>query len=252
MKDLLCNKFEERDRINLLAKSCVSINSQMIDAVIEGLINLDVEYIIAPYEADSQIAYLFKQGKVSGGCSEDSDLLVYGCSKLLTKVDFKSMTVREVNLNRLFLNPRRNGEWLIHLAVLSGCDYGGKLKGVGILRAAKLLDKFGNGEKVVESKLKGSSGLTHSLNSFIAAVYVYKYSWVYVLNNECVRLNELPDTESTEKIDESVGLCKDNCFFDLINDESDNTDVEDQCENSIGTVSMSTYVADWIAEHSRT
>lgn len=42
-----------------------------------------VEFIVAPYEADAQLAWLSKldpcQGGVSVVISEDSDLLVYGC-----------------------------------------------------------------------------------------------------------------------------------------------------------------------------
>lgn len=38
-----------------------------------------VPYIVAPYEADAQLAYLEKEGIVDGIITEDSDLLVFGC-----------------------------------------------------------------------------------------------------------------------------------------------------------------------------
>lgn len=41
-----------------------------------------VEYIVAPYEADSQLAYLSKEGIVDLIITEDSDLLVFGCRKV--------------------------------------------------------------------------------------------------------------------------------------------------------------------------
>lgn len=41
-----------------------------------------VEYIVAPYEADSQLAYLSKEGIVDLIVTEDSDLLVFGCKKV--------------------------------------------------------------------------------------------------------------------------------------------------------------------------
>ena len=38
-----------------------------------------VNYVVAPYEADAQIAYLMKQGYADIAVTEDSDLLAYGC-----------------------------------------------------------------------------------------------------------------------------------------------------------------------------
>ena len=41
-----------------------------------------VDCIVAPYEADAQLAYLMKTGITQCTISEDSDLLVYGCEKV--------------------------------------------------------------------------------------------------------------------------------------------------------------------------
>lgn len=41
-----------------------------------------VDCIVAPYEADAQLAYLMKSGLAQAIISEDSDLLVYGCQKV--------------------------------------------------------------------------------------------------------------------------------------------------------------------------
>ena len=58
----------------------------MVDVLIDTLHKLQIEVIIAPYEADAQIAYMVKEGIVDVGISEDSDLIVYGCPKLITKL----------------------------------------------------------------------------------------------------------------------------------------------------------------------
>lgn len=44
---------------------------------------------MAPYEADSQIAYLVKEGLADFAISEDSDLTAWGCPKLLTKLNWE-------------------------------------------------------------------------------------------------------------------------------------------------------------------
>lgn len=41
-----------------------------------------VDCIVAPYEADAQLAYLNKIGMVQAIITEDSDLLAFGCKKV--------------------------------------------------------------------------------------------------------------------------------------------------------------------------
>jgi 5'-3' exonuclease len=40
-----------------------------------------VQFIVAPYEADAQMAYLARRGDVQLVITEDSDLLAYGCPR---------------------------------------------------------------------------------------------------------------------------------------------------------------------------
>ena len=44
---------------------------------------LGVRYIVAPYEADAQLAYMQRMGHVAAVITEDSDLLVFGCRETL-------------------------------------------------------------------------------------------------------------------------------------------------------------------------
>ena len=51
-----------------------------------------VEFLVAPYEADSQLAQLachvpVAQGGVAAVITEDSDLAVYGCPRVIFKYD---------------------------------------------------------------------------------------------------------------------------------------------------------------------
>ena len=49
----------------------------------KALKDLQVEFIVAPHEADAQLAYLAKEGLVDVVITEDSDLLAYGCERVL-------------------------------------------------------------------------------------------------------------------------------------------------------------------------
>lgn len=40
-----------------------------------------VSFLVAPYEADAQMAYLARSGTVQLVVTEDSDLLAYGCPR---------------------------------------------------------------------------------------------------------------------------------------------------------------------------
>lgn len=47
-----------------------------------------VDCIVAPYEADAQLAFLSKSGLAHAVITEDSDLLAFGCKKVCT-ITFK-------------------------------------------------------------------------------------------------------------------------------------------------------------------
>lgn len=68
------------------AKS-LSITPLMAYELIEELKKYQIECIVAPYEADAQLAYLSKIGYIAAVITEDSDLLVFGCQKVLYKFE---------------------------------------------------------------------------------------------------------------------------------------------------------------------
>lgn len=46
------------------------------------LLKESVEFVVAPYEADAQMAYLAITGQVHAVITEDSDMLPYGCPRV--------------------------------------------------------------------------------------------------------------------------------------------------------------------------
>lgn len=61
---------------------CVDVSPQMALAFIRLLRSEGIQVIVAPYEADAQLAYLVKNGLAHFVITEDSDLLVFGCSQV--------------------------------------------------------------------------------------------------------------------------------------------------------------------------
>jgi 5'-3' exonuclease len=52
-----------------------------------------IECIVAPYEADAQLAYLALTGDVGAVITEDSDLLPYGCPTASTRHEASTDTM---------------------------------------------------------------------------------------------------------------------------------------------------------------
>lgn len=58
---------------------CMTIT---LSSPLQALKGCGVEFIVAPYEADAQMAYLALNGLVAAVLTEDSDLLPYGCPRV--------------------------------------------------------------------------------------------------------------------------------------------------------------------------
>ncbi|XP_048699709.1 exonuclease 1 isoform X3 [Caretta caretta] len=64
----------------------VNVTHAMAHEVIKAARAQGVDCVVAPYEADAQLAYLNKTGIVQAIITEDSDLLAFGCKKVIKKI----------------------------------------------------------------------------------------------------------------------------------------------------------------------
>ena len=134
------------------AKSA-SITPQMCKSWINVCKKYKIPFVVAPFEADSQMVYLEKRGIVDGIISEDSDLIIFGCQKLYTKMDFDKRSCQLVDrsqfhrlkddlnakgIPKLDISQFINLE-LIKLVCLAGCDYPSGLIKFGLIKAYNLL-----------------------------------------------------------------------------------------------------------------
>ncbi|KAI7563571.1 PIN domain-like protein, partial [Hortaea werneckii] len=127
---------------HLELQKSVDVTPLMAKELIEELKRMDVPYIVAPYEADSQMAYLEASGVIDGIISEDSDLLVFGAKCLLTKLDQFGECVM---INRTDFTACREISlvgWTDRefrmMAMLSGCDYLAGIEKMGLKTAYRL------------------------------------------------------------------------------------------------------------------
>lgn len=128
-------------------QKCIDITPEMAYRFILALRRENISYVVAPYEADAQLAYLEKIGTIQAIVTEDSDLLVFGCRTLLLKmtqfgdcVEIKREKFANVT-GQISLRGWTDDDFR-HMAILSGCDYLANIAGVGLIIAHKLLRRF--------------------------------------------------------------------------------------------------------------
>lgn len=140
---------------NLELQKAVDVTPEMAGQFIEELKKLGVRYLVAPYEADAQLAYLERKGIIDGILSEDSDLLVFGAKCLLTKLDQYGDCVE---INRKDFTACRDVSlvgWTDSefrcMAILSGCDYLTNINKMGLKTAYRLVRKYKTIERILRN-----------------------------------------------------------------------------------------------------
>ena len=130
------------------------VTPEMAKSIMVELDMRKVKYIVAPYEADPQMVYLERIGLVDGILSEDSDLLIFGCNTLITKLNDYGECIEICrdnfcNVKKIPFLSNYTQEQLRLVAMLSGCDYTKGIPGIGLKTAFNLVKRFNNLEKVL-------------------------------------------------------------------------------------------------------
>lgn len=134
-------------------QKAVDVTPEMARQLIEELKRHNVQYVVAPYEADAQLVFLERKGMVQGILSEDSDLLVFGAKRLLTKLDQYGDCI-EINRNdftacrEISLVGWSDADFR-RMAILSGCDYLANINNMGLKTAYRLVRKYKDVEKIL-------------------------------------------------------------------------------------------------------
>lgn len=166
------------------------------------------------------MAYLEKIGLVDGIITEDSDLLVFGCRKVLFKLDFAASTVVRISRSEFGSVTGTDGgisltSWtdtqFRAMAILSGCDYLPSIPGVGLKTAWSLLRKHRSAEQVVRAlRLEGKKAVpTNYLEAFRLAEKVFLHQRVYCpLDEKLVNLMEIPAQQGVDaNLEAYIGRC---------------------------------------------
>ena len=170
----------------------IDINPQMAYEFIKLLKQKKVEYYVAPYEADVQLAYLDKINYVDCVITEDSDLLALGCKKVLYKLDLDTNIGLEIETKNLkkctkYDFSEFDSDKFLTFCILSGCDYF-KIKSVGANNAYKIITNSSSYKKCIKTicdnvnkKNKDNEKLEYDelIEKFEKAFLTFRYQVVY-------------------------------------------------------------------------
>jgi len=176
----------------------ISIKHDMVLNVIAALKEQHVEYVVAPYEGDSQLAYMFKKGQIDFCITEDSDLMVFGARHVFCKMcpngGGDSINLDDINN---YSQPSfgkkkvkkdiatcvkgfRSHDDFIHMCVLSGCDYINSLRGIGLAFAAKWVREWKSITRLMgELKRKRKDYTKEYELEFERSVLTFRHQRVY-------------------------------------------------------------------------
>lgn len=182
-------------------QKAVDVTPEMAGQLIRELKKLGVQYVVAPYEADAQLAYLERKNIIQGVLSEDSDLLVFGVKCLLTKLDQYGDCV-EINrkdftaCRDISLIGWSDAEFRL-MAILSGCDYLTNITNLGLLTAYRMVRKHKTIERILamlqfDGKYYVPLGY---LEAFQNAVSTFRHQRVYCPSSGRLAMVTDPDPE---------------------------------------------------------
>jgi exonuclease 1 len=153
----LLEKGNEEEARKYLSR-CIVIDEGIITLTMRAMMTKGIEFMVAPYESDSQMAKLVHLGTADFAITEDSDLILYhvpvvlklsqdGDCDYINLDKWKPSDVDTAYL-KAFLNMGQHQR--VEVAVLAGCDYNPSIKGIGIKRAIKYLHEKKSSNAVIE------------------------------------------------------------------------------------------------------
>ena len=161
------SRLGKEDESKKVFKRTLRIKSRMINSLVDILKKMDIDVVIAPYEADAQISFLYKTRQIDFAISEDSDLIPYGVEHIAFKLDVNgnmeyldiskehkekvlpTLLTKQQEVTKFLLSITRLH--LVRFCVMLGCDYIASPKGLGVKSCYKLLRTCGSIDTAVSA-----------------------------------------------------------------------------------------------------
>ena len=140
----------------------------------------NLECIVAPYEADAQLAYLSKINYVDFIITEDADLLAYGAKRVLFKLDQEGCG-KEIVYSEIYKCTESSLNFydenmFLSACIMSGCDYVDSISKIGPKTAFKLIKEQRSVLNIIKKfKIEGKLSVPQNyLEDFERAMLTFK------------------------------------------------------------------------------
>jgi 5'-3' exonuclease len=109
--------------LNYIKNDALSIKKSQIEQVKKIIIQNKFQFIDAPNEADELCSILVKQNIAWACLSDDMDMFVYGCPRIIRSLHIKNRSFMFYTLDKILYNMNISQENLRYICILCGTDY---------------------------------------------------------------------------------------------------------------------------------
>lgn len=117
------SKKQYKKQLQQLKNTFVNITNQNVEAVKKLIVEYSATYIVAKGEADELCAWYVMEGKAWACLSEDMDMFVYGCPRVLRYLSLLRHTCILYETQSILANLEVNQSEFREMCILSGTDY---------------------------------------------------------------------------------------------------------------------------------
>ena len=125
-KDGRLNKEAEAEteiKLKILRRRFIRVSDADFERVWSLMRALGVQHIVAPGEADALCAQMVLKRKAYACVSDDTDLLVYGCCRVLRHINLFDQTITLYDMNKILNILGITMKEFRQICVISGTDY---------------------------------------------------------------------------------------------------------------------------------
>lgn len=187
MNEINDNEYERGEKHALqndlveLKKKFVKLERYHIDIVKNLITAFGESYIDAEGEADQLCAKLVIK-KIAYAClSEDMDLFLYGCSRVLRYLSLLNETMVLYNLSEILKELEITLNDFRQICVLSGTDYNDNENGIDLYKSVEFYKKYRNDEN--NNNIDFYTWIDNNMKGFINIIKLYVINNMFLLDN---------------------------------------------------------------------
>ena len=181
------NEYEREDKNDIqnemveLKKKFVKLERYHIDSIKKLITAFGESYIDAEGEADQLCAKLVIK-KIAYAClSEDMDLFLYGCPRVLRYLSLLNESMVLYNLSEILKELEISLNDFRQICVLSGTDYNDNNNGLDLYKSVEFYKSYKNDEK--NNNIDFYTWIDNNMNGIVNIIELYLINNMFLLDN---------------------------------------------------------------------